>query len=235
MEHQQQLYHLLVVDDDRRLRGLLEKYLSDHNFLVTTAASAAEARQILAREEINLIILDVMMPEESGISFTEKLRQEATPPTCHIPILMLTALSEPQQRIEGLEKGADDYLTKPFEPKELLLRIQRILSRHTGQSSSQQMVSLGRYKFDLKRKVLLHHKEVLVLSSAEQNLLEVLAKNPRVELSREELAAHTGVPLSPRTIDVQVTRLRRKIEDDPKQPRYLRTVRHKGYALYPDD
>jgi two-component system phosphate regulon response regulator OmpR len=233
--NQQQLYHLLVVDDDRRLRGLLEKYLSDHGFLVTAAASAAEAREIISREDINLIVLDLMMPQETGLEFTEKLRKALGHPKQKVPILILTALSETHQRIEGLEKGADDYLTKPFEPKELLLRIQRILERSSSSGPLPQLISLGNYQFDPRRKVLLYHGEILLLTSAEQKLLDVLAANPRVELSREELAAHTGVPLSPRTIDVQVTRLRRKIEDDPKQPRYLRTVRHKGYALYPDD
>ncbi len=233
MDHQP-LFHLLVVDDDRRLRTLLEKYLSDHGFLVTAAANTIQASEALDKENINLIILDLMMPGESGLEFTEKLRANHTHPLRTVPILMLTALSDPQQRIEGLQKGADDYLTKPFEPKELLLRIQRLLQRTQSLPSRPQFVQLGDYKYDLRQKILWHHNTILVLSSAEQKLLDVLALNPRTELSREELAAHTGVPLSPRSIDVQVTRLRRKIEDDPKQPRYLRTVRHKGYALYPD-
>ena len=233
MESPQQLYHLLVVDDDRRLRGLLEKYLSDKGFMITAVDSAENARHVLNQEDINLIILDVMMPCETGIEFTEKLRQDKAHPKNDVPILMLTALSDPQQRIEGLEKGADDYLTKPFEPKELLLRIQRILER-VNSSNDQNMIIMGDIHYDRKRKILLHNHKIIILSSAEQKLLEVLVAHVCTELSREELAVHMGIPMSPRSIDVQVTRLRRKIERDPKQPFYLRTVRHKGYGLYPD-
>lgn len=233
MEHQP-LFHLLVVDDDRRLRTLLERYLSDQGFLVTAVADTREAYTALSQEDIDLMVLDLMMPGENGLAFTVRLRADTEHPKHSVPILMLTALGEPQQRIEGLQKGADDYLTKPFEPKELLLRIQRILQRVQQGTASEDYVKLGEFCYNRKQKTLSQGGTVVFLSSAEQKLLDVLAHNPGIELSREELAAHTGVPLSPRTMDVQVTRLRRKLQEDPKQPRYLRTVRHKGYALYPD-
>ena len=168
--------------------------------------------------------------------FMKKLRSNHASAHCRIPILMLTALSDPEQRIHGLESGADDYLTKPFEPKELLLRIQNILNRTKSTVKTPELIMrFGHYTYDFKHHSLTRGAQHVFLTSTEQKLLELLIRHPRQEFSREELAAHIGLALSPRTVDVQVTRLRRKIEDDSKQPRYLRTVRHKGYILYPDD
>ncbi|MCE2952013.1 MAG: response regulator [Alphaproteobacteria bacterium] len=227
------LYHLLVVDDDTRLRGLLERYLCDHGYLVTTAENAGAAWDLLEKETYDLMILDIMMPGESGLSLMSRLRVSPAHPMKNIPIVLLTALDAPEDRVSGLEKGADDYLTKPFEPKELLIRLERVLERRTHKVAESAWVSLGDYHFDLVTRTLTKGDEVIYLTSAEQRLLEILAQSPREELSRDELAERAGVPLSPRTVDVQVTRLRRKIETDPKQPQYLRTVRHKGYALWP--
>ena len=228
----QTLFHLLVVDDDRRLRGLLEKYLSDQGYLVSAVDSAEAARQCLLSEEINLIVLDLMMPGESGLVFTEKLRNNTNHPRRHVPILMLTALSDPQQRIDGLEIGADDYLTKPFEPKELLLRIQRILERAYPRPLSD--LFFGDFRYHTSTRTLYKGDGIVYLTTGEQNLLDALVDNQGRDITREELADLCGVSLSPRTIDVQITRLRRKIEEDPKKPLYIRTIRHRGYAFWPD-
>lgn len=227
------LYHLLVVDDDTRLRGLLERYLCDHGYLVTTASEASSAWTLLSKDSFDLMILDIMMPGENGLSLMDRLRASKDHPLQHLPIVLLTALDAPEDRVVGLEKGADDYLTKPFEPKELLLRLERVLARRTQESPATTWIGLGACVFELESRTLKKDGEIVYLTYAEQRLLEILAQCPGVELSRDELAERAGVPLSPRTVDVQVTRLRRKIEMDPKQPVYLRTVRHKGYALWP--
>ncbi len=226
--------HLLVVDDDRRLRQLLLKYLSDNGFLVTTAKDTSDARKKMTTHLFDLIILDVMMPGESGLDFISAARESPLNPVAQIPILLLTAMGDADDRIKGLEKGADDYLSKPFEPKELLLRIQTILRRLKPRTNVQNQVSLGVHHFDIDRATLYHDKTPLPLTTVESNLLKILALNPGQTLSRDELARRSGVELSPRTVDVQVTRLRRKIETNPRQPIYLKTVRHKGYVLWPD-
>lgn len=220
---------LLVVDDDRRLRNLLEKYLSQHGYLVTTAENALEGRQMLTQDTFSLMILDVMMPLESGVAFCRWLRASDHSQK-NIPILMLTALGDPTQRLEGLEAGADDYVTKPFEPKELLLRLEKILSR----SSHFKSIIFGSFRYDTNNQTLFKNEAPIFLTSTEQSLLDNLSKNPRTPISREELATHSGVSLTPRTVDVQITRLRKKIEDDPRQPHFIRTIRHQGYALWPD-
>lgn len=223
---------ILVVDDDQRLRALLDQYLREHGFDVLSAQDSAEARKILGGQSIDLIILDRMMPQESGLEFTTDLRAQGN----SVPILMLTAMGETDDRIDGLEQGVDDYLSKPFEPKELLLRMGRILARTSVKAAPQnpKPITFGEHAFDLESKKLLKNQETVYLTSVEQSLLEIFAKHLGKPLSREELAEQSGACISPRTVDVQITRLRRKLERNPKKPLYLRTVRHKGYALWSD-
>jgi two-component system phosphate regulon response regulator OmpR len=223
--------HILVVDDDDRLRELLRKYLSENGYLVTSAASAKEARNRMASLAFDLIVLDIMMPGETGLSLAASLR-----PKNETPILMLTAMGETEERIKGLETGADDYLTKPFEPRELLLRIGSILRRAPKPvvAEAPTEVSLGSACFDMVRQELRRGDEQVRLTSLEAALLKALAESPGAILSREELIERTGTEAGGRAVDVQVTRLRRKIEADPKLPRYLQTVRGKGYVLRPD-
>lgn len=222
---------LLVADDDRRLRDLLVAFLSEHNLQVFAASNAAEARAHIAQQKFDLIILDIMMPGEDGLRLTQSLRQYHT-----IPILLLTARDQLDDRIEGLEAGADDYLTKPFEPRELLARIRAILRRSkNAPSHTSTLLKFGDYIFNKHTNQLtLNEKETIFLSSTELILLKTLALAPRQPFAREELAQRIGHRVSERTIDVQITRLRRKINDDPRAPRYLQTVRHIGYALCPD-
>ncbi len=225
--------HILVVDDDNRLRELLRKYLSENGFRVSAAADAAEARRSLAAFDFDLMVLDVMMPGETGLQLTESVRKER-----RVPILMLTSMAEANDRIAGLERGADDYLTKPFEPRELLLRINSILRRvneapQTPPEAAAEAM-FGPFRLDLNSGELARGPERIRLTDAERGLLLALARNFGATLSREELARLTGPGNSARTVDVQVTRLRRKIEPDPKFPRYLQTSRGRGYRLAGD-
>jgi two-component system phosphate regulon response regulator OmpR len=222
------LPHILVVDDDDRLRDLLRQYLSENGFVVTVAKSAKDARRRIASLAFDLIVLDLMMPGESGLEFAADFRQYNT-----TPILMLTAMAETNDRITGLEHGADDYLTKPFEPKELLLRIQNILRRVPLVSSVEELM-LGDCVFSPQRAELFRSGRRIHLTDIETALLMALARQPGVILSREKLIDITGAAASDRAVDVQVTRLRRKIENDPRMPRYLQTVRGQGYVLRPD-
>lgn len=222
------LPHILVVDDDRRLRELLKKYLSENGFRVTTAPDAAEARRNLDSLVFDLVVLDVMMPGESGFDLTESLRSRSD-----VPILLLTAMAEVEDRIGGLQRGADDYLSKPFEPRELVLRLERIL-RRTRRPERPQSVSFGDCTFDSRRGELRRNDAIVRLTTAEENLLKIFAAQPGTTLSREDLIRLSRIDGNSRTIDVQVTRLRRKIEPDPRLPRYLQTVRGEGYVLYPD-
>jgi len=224
------LPHVLVVDDDRRLRELLHKYLSENGFRVTTAGDAAEARARLQSLAFDLLVLDVMMPGEDGIDLTAALRGARL----DVPILMLTAMGEAADRIRGLESGADDYLPKPFEPRELVLRIRRILQRIAPPPAPEPAVRMGRHTFDLSREELRCDDRPVRLTASEARLLKALASNAGIPLSREELTREGEIAGGGRTVDVQVTRLRRKIEPDPKLPRYLQTVRGKGYVLRPD-
>ncbi len=220
--------HILVVDDDTRLRQLLSRYLADNGYLVSTAADAAQARQQLGAVAFDLIVLDVMMPGESGLELTRSLRADNP-----VPILLLTAMGETADRIHGLESGADDYLSKPFEPRELLLRISSVLRRSAREvPPSKQLCRFGRFTFDGARNELLDDGTAVHLTTGEAALLAVLAETPGQTLTREELAARTGAGGNLRTVDVQVTRLRKKIEDDPRLPRYLQTVRGRGYVLW---
>ncbi|MBL8658971.1 MAG: response regulator transcription factor [Rhodospirillales bacterium] len=221
--------HILVVDDDGKLRKLLARYLTEHGFIVATASDAPDARGKLASAAFDLIILDLMMPGESGLDFAAGLRR-----TSAVPILMLTAMGEAEDRIAGLERGADDYLTKPFEPKELLLRINSILRRAPPVGGQGNEVRLGELTFALDRGELLDRDGPIRLTSAEAALLGTLAARQGMILSREDLIELTGAAVGDRAVDVQVTRLRRKIEPDPREPRYLQTVRGKGYVLRPD-
>ena len=223
--------HLLIVDDDRRLRELLRKYLSDQGFLVTSAKDAAEAREHLALLVFDLIILDVMMPGESGVQLCASLQGPDDP-----PIMLLTAMGEVDQRIEGLESGAEDYLTKPFEPRELLLRIKTILRRKpvVVEAPVADCLALGEYQWDMERQELRQGESAVRLAPAEVQLLSILAASVSQAISRDELAERTGNEANPRAVDVQVARLRRKIETDPRNPRYLQTVRGQGYMLRPE-
>jgi two-component system phosphate regulon response regulator OmpR len=221
--------HVLVIDDDNRLRDLLGKFLGEHGFLVVTASDAADARDKMTLFAFDIIVLDLMMPGENGLDFAEDLRRRSK-----IPILMLTAMGEPENRIEGLERGADDYLVKPFEPKELLLRLHNILRRLPSPSEPLADVKLGEAVFFPGRGELNRRDQPIRLTDVEAALLGALARQPGEILSREELIHLTGASGGGRAIDVQVTRLRRKIEQDPKLPRYLQTVRGKGYVLRPD-
>jgi two-component system phosphate regulon response regulator OmpR len=223
--------HLLVVDDDARLRELLRRYLTDQGFRVTTAVDVPEARAKLQAFAFDLLIVDVMMPGEDGYAFTTSLRGSS-----RIPILMLTAMAEPRNRIAGLERGADDYVVKPFEPRELVLRIRNILLRVPPARESGPAVELrfGSYRLDVRRGELYRGAEPVRLTAAETALLLALARKPGEAVSREDLSLEAELKGTLRRVDVQMTRLRRKIEADPKFPRFLQTVRGTGYVLKPD-
>jgi two-component system phosphate regulon response regulator OmpR len=227
--------HLLVVDDDERIRGLLQKFLMRGGFLVSVARDAAQARRLLAGLEFDLIVLDVMMPGEDGIAMTRDLRRHRT-----TPILLLTAKGETGNRIEGLEAGADDYLVKPFEPKELLLRINAILRRVPQVRAAEagpKVLHLGAVRYDVDRGELWNGTEIVRLTATEAALMRIFAAQAGAPVSRERLVGDLGrdeIQAQERAVDVQITRLRRKIEADPKQPRYLQTVRGAGYMLAPD-
>ena len=217
--------HILVVDDDSRIRDLLARYLHGHGFRVTTAIDAESARATMRSLAFDLLILDVMMPKESGIEFARSLRTES-----QVPILMLTARAEPEQRIEGLETGVDDYLAKPFDPRELLLRVSNVLRRGASAPASGE-VRMGDFIFHVSRGELKRDGETVRLTERERELLRYFAQRPGTPVSRHELAkdADSG---GERAVDVQINRLRRKIENDPANPVYLQTVRGKGYILY---
>ena len=224
--------HLLVVDDDDRIRVLLKEFLSRAGFRVSAAADAAHADRLTGSMDFDLLVLDVMMPGEDGFSFTQRLRAKGGE-AGRTPILMLTARDQTGDRIEGLTHGADDYLAKPFEPRELLLRIEAILRRTAPKPSGPQALSLGDCAFEPERGELTRDGEPIRLTEAEVALLRRLAKVAHEPVDRLELARGTVDPTG-RAVDVQVTRLRRKIEPDPKNPRYLQTVRGIGYRLAPD-
>ena len=223
--------HILVVDDDDRLRDLLKKYLSDNGFRVTAAEDAKAARAKMVSIAFDLIVLDRMMPGETGLEFASSIRGHNT-----VPILMLTAMVETDDRIDGLEVGADDYLTKPFEPRELLLRINSILRRvpEVIDEMVPTEARLGEFIFNIEREELRHGDDMVGLTTAEARLLKILAEKPGAIFSREHLMELVAPGGGERTVDVQVNRLRHKIETDAKLPRYLQTVRGQGYILRPD-
>ena len=224
--------HILVVDDDRRLRDLLIRYLSENGFRVTAAEDALAARTRLKSFDFDLIILDVMMPGESGLSLVQSPRSES-----RVPVLMLTARNDAPDRIAGLEGGADDYLGKPFEPRELVLRIRTILARvHAAPPTlaATSNVAFGPFRFDIARAELTRDGVPIYLTTGESSLLATLARRAGEPVSREALRTESADCDNNRAVDVQMARLRRKIEADAREPRYLLTVRGKGYALRPD-
>lgn len=228
--------HILVVDDDERIRTLLQRFLKTRGYWVTAARDAAHARRLLAGLEFDLVVLDVMMPGEDGLSLTRALRQDRG-----MPILLLTARGETDDRIAGFEAGADDYLPKPFDPKELLLRINAILRRVPQESVLPKLLYMGAARYDVERGELWHHDAPVRLTANEAALLRIFAARPGEPVTRsalvEELGRDRGQPgeqAQERAIDVQITRLRRKLESDPRQPRYLQTVRGEGYMLVTD-
>ncbi len=219
--------HILVVDDDDRIRELLSRYLRENGCVVATAKDAAMAGEVIKRALFDLLIVDVMMPGQTGYEFTRKLRE-----TSELPIILLTALGETENRIEGLETGADDYIAKPFEPKELLLRVQAVLRRHQPVSRSIKNTEIGEWTFKVEDSLLVHSQGELVhLTAVENKLLEAMTRHKGKILSRDELARLCGVDGNDRTVDVQVTRLRKKIESDSRFPKYIQTVRGQGYIL----
>jgi two-component system, OmpR family, phosphate regulon response regulator OmpR len=226
--------HLLIVDDDRRIRELLLRMLSAEGYRVTTAADAAEAMARLKSISFDLIVLDVMMPGEDGFAFVARLRADKTG-LAHVPILMLTARSEAEDRVHGLETGVDDYLGKPCEPRELILRIASILRRAATRLTQRSPASVhfGDFTFDLVRGELRQRGEVIRLTDRERAMLRLLAEKPGETVARETLAS-SGFAANERTVDVQVNRLRRKIERDPSNPLHLQTARGAGYRLLVD-
>ncbi len=227
--------HILIVDDDERIRGLLQKFLARHGFWVTTARDAAHARRLLQGLEFDLLVLDVMMPGEDGLTLTNSLRE-----TLSTPILLLTAKAETNERIMGLEAGADDYLTKPFEPKELVLRINAILRRVPAEApidAPPKTLQLGEVRYDVSRGEMWRGSDLVRLTATESALMRIFASSTHQPVSRGKLVDDLGGDKGQsqeRAVDVQITRLRRKIESDPKSPRYLQTVRGAGYMLAPD-
>ena len=228
--------HLLIVDDDERIRGLLQKFLIRHGFLVSSARDAAHADRILSGLDFDMIVLDVMMPGEDGVSYCRRLRERRE----DLPILLLTAKGDTADRIAGLEAGADDYLPKPFEPKELLLRINSILRRVPAPDASDaipKVLALGTLRYDVEKGTMWDGDTPVRLTATEAQLMRIFSACPGEPLSRAKLVedlGRDGGQAQERAVDVQITRLRRKLEVDPKQPRYLQTVRGAGYMLAPD-
>ena len=224
--------HLLIVDDDQRIRELLQKYLMRNGFMVSIAQDSAHAKRLLKGIAFDMIVLDIMMPDQDGLSLTRELRE-----SIDTPILLLTARNEVEDRISGLEAGADDYLPKPFEPKELLLRIHAILRRvpePTSKKDTPKILSLGATKYDVLKGELWEGETQIRLTSKEAGLMRIFSKNIGQPLSRMDLVTQMGQDegnAKDRAIDVQITRLRKKIESNPKEPRYLQTVRGSGYLL----
>jgi two-component system phosphate regulon response regulator OmpR len=219
--------HILIVDDDSRILKLLKKFLSQNGYLVSTSSSATEAVNLLSNFSYDLIILDVMMPEITGLEFATKIKDSGS----IMPIVMLTALSEPEDKIKGLEAGANDYVTKPFEPRELLLRINNLINSHNLHKKEQDIIRLGNNYYNLTNKEFIKNDVTIKLSSSEEQLLDTLLASANQVISREELSEKMG-SLSPRSIDVQIVRLRSKIETDPKNPKFLKTIRNQGYVIY---
>jgi two-component system phosphate regulon response regulator OmpR len=220
------LPHLLVIDDDTRLRNLLGRFLGENGFEVSLSKDTAEAKTLMQDCKFDLLIVDVMLPNETGIEFTGNLRQSSK-----IPVVMLTARGEFEDRIKGLESGADDYIQKPFEPKELLLRINNILKRIGTASQDQNICCFGDFSFNLTDSRLKKGNEFIHITDSEAKILGILCKEKGQTVSREKLSSLCG-DIDERSIDVQITRLRRKIEANPKQPHYLQTVRNHGYVIY---
>ncbi|MES2984348.1 MAG: response regulator [Pseudomonadota bacterium] len=222
--------HVLVVDDDERLRALLKQYLGEHGFFVSTAANTVEAEEILAVFAIDGMVLDVMMPGETGVAYATRLKARAGAP----PVLLLTARGEADDRIAGLEAGASDYLGKPFAPRELLLRLENMVARAAQAREAKRAVTFGHYRFDIAPARLSCNGTLMYLTSSESDCLRILAESAGVAVSREAMAQALGDVSNERSVDVQINRLRKKIEPQPGKPVYLQTIRHAGYVLYAD-
>ncbi len=223
--------HILVVDDDERLRDLLKRYLEKNFFTVSLAHDAFEAEELCAYIAFDAIVMDVMMPNKSGFACAKSLREKAI----ETPLLFLTAKGETHERVEGFESGGDDYLVKPFEPKELYFRLMSLLKRRGAtHNDNNGTIVFGDYTYMIEKRVLTFGDDVISLSNVEAGLLDIFAARPGVVISRQDLADSTNQNPDGRTIDVQITRLRKKIEKDPKNPLYLQTIRGQGYVLRPD-
>lgn len=218
--------HILIVDDDQRIRDLLARYLAEHGYRISTAEDAASAQAAMQGLAFDLLILDVMMPGKSGLDFAKELRSSSD-----VPIMMLTARAEADHRITGLEIGVDDYLAKPFEPREILLRINNIMRRHKTEEVVREEIRMGDYVFHIARGELKFKERTIKLTERERDLLRQFASQPGAPIARHELV-NSGVHGNERAVDVQINRLRRKIETDPSNPVYLQTVRGKGYILH---
>ena len=217
--------HILIVDDDDRIRDLVKEYLSQNNYLVSTAKDSNDAYEKTRIIKFDLIVLDIMMPGKTGLEFTQDYKNKI-----NTPIILLTAKGEPSERIEGLEVGADDYLTKPFEPKELILRINNILNK-TSSKEIKRVIEFGNIKIDLKKLFIYRNNESLKINSTEKLILEKMINSPGKIFNREEIVDLIDLSKE-RSIDVIVTRLRKKIEENPKSPKYLQTIRGEGYVLW---
>ena len=217
--------HILVVDDDDRIRELLKEYLTEENYLISTSNNAENAKQKIEMIKFDIIILDIMMPGQSGLDLTHNLREKI-----NTPIILLTAMGEPNERIEGLEKGADDYLAKPFEPKELVLRIQNILKK-TENKIQVNEIEFNEININLKKLVITKKNNSYKINNTEKIILEKMINSPGQTFSREQIGKLIKIDKE-RSIDVIITRLRKKIEDDPKNPKYLQTIRGAGYVLW---
>ena len=220
------LPHILVIDDDDRIRNLVARYLGEHGFFVSTAADAQIAEDILTVAEYDALVVDVMMPGKNGMDFTKELRAKND-----IPVILLTAMGETEDKITGLTAGADDYLTKPFDPRELILRLEAILRRRPKHKDEITKLRIGNWIFDSEHNELIDDCTQVKLTDGEANLLKALAVKAGEVVNRDTLAESCGLDAQKRTVDVQVTRLRRKLEEDSNNPRYLQTVRGKGYIL----
>jgi len=221
------LPHILIVDDDKRILQLINDYLSKNNFRISTANNSLIAREKIENIEFDLIVLDIMMPGESGLKLTNSLKKN----NFKTPILLLSALGNPDDRIKGLEIGANDYLTKPFEPKELLLRIKNLIHKNKYNKQKIKIVKFGPYAFNLKNEILKKNGKIFILSSSEAKLLYILAKNDGKPIFRHNLSKILNIANTSRALDVQITRLRNKIENNKKFPTYIQTVRGRGYVL----
>jgi two-component system phosphate regulon response regulator OmpR len=217
--------HILVVDDDDGIRSLVKKYLSENNFLVTTANSAENASEKIAIIKFDLIVLDIMMPGKNGLEFTQEHKHKI-----NTPIILLTAKGEPNERVEGLEIGADDYLPKPFEPKELILRIKNILNK-TKKINQKRIIKFDNIKIDLNKLLIVQNDKEFKINNTEKIILEKMINEPGKTFSRESIGKLIDLNKE-RSIDVIITRLRKKIEIDPKNPKYLQTLRGAGYVLW---
>jgi len=217
--------HILVVDDDEGIRTLVKKYLNENNYLVTTANSAEDAYEKIQIIKFDLIILDIMMPGKSGLEFIKENQKKLD-----TPVILLTAKGEANERVEGLEVGADDYLPKPFEPKELILRIQNIIQK-TKKSDQKRVIQFENIKIDLNKQLIIKKNTEYKINNTEKKILEKMINNPGKTFSREDIGILTELDKE-RSIDVIITRLRKKIEIDPKNPKFLQTIRGAGYVLW---